>query len=78
MAQKWNLQDIKPVAPRKSRREAPDVVQQRHVKEVDREEAPEVASIALKNGNKQKRRSGTAIPALRPLTDASTALKTQR
>jgi len=55
MSQKWNLQDIRPVEPRKPRREPPQALREREVKEMPREETEEVGTVRIENGTKKKK-----------------------
>ncbi len=60
MTQKWNLQDIRPAQPRKKRSRPVDesTLQKRTPhKTVSREEAEDVMSINIVDGNKKKRKS---------------------
>lgn len=59
MTQKWNLQDIKPAQPRKRRSPMDENTLQRStpVERTSREEADEVMSINIVDGNQKKRKS---------------------
>lgn len=59
MNQKWNLQDIKPAQPRRKRsaEETADIQRQTPPVQADREDAEEVMSINVVDGNKKKGRS---------------------
>lgn len=57
MSQKWNLQDIQPTKPKKRRPIAEPVRTEQPPEVRSREEADEVMSIEISNGNKKKGRS---------------------
>lgn len=59
MTQKWNLQDIKPAQPRKQRAPMGDTTLTKRVPptQSSREDADEVMSITIEDGNKKKKKS---------------------